>query len=234
MSGLTRPDQASLNNPLTSTDFDLTAVLDDVLSTVGLEHHHGGKVRFYGGADPLIDSPFLFASASAIALAAKGVAASAIWREHGGGDQDIAIDIRKAFQRFSGFADGRWEQINGRRRRSSGTDQIRSSKCRSSALPETAGTWLRSMSTRAAPESHRSRASCRAAAFRPARSGGRRLGPQPLEVRPSGRPPRPSSRGRTRRSWMSAAACACSRARARRSPCGPRVRSPYSAVSEIE
>jgi crotonobetainyl-CoA:carnitine CoA-transferase CaiB-like acyl-CoA transferase len=71
-------------------------------------------VRFYGGADPLIASPFPFPSAAAVALGAKGVAASAIWRERGGGDQDIAIDIRRAFQRFSGFADGRWEHVNGR------------------------------------------------------------------------------------------------------------------------
>jgi len=62
-----------------------------------------GSVRFYGGADPLIASPFFFAYAAAVALAAKGVAATAIWRERGGGDQDIAIDIRRAFQRFSGF-----------------------------------------------------------------------------------------------------------------------------------
>ena len=68
-------------------------------------------MRFYGGADPLIASPFLFASAAAVALGAKGVAASAIWRERGGDDQDIAIDIRRAFQRFSGFADGRWEAV---------------------------------------------------------------------------------------------------------------------------
>ena len=53
---------------------------------------------------------------AAVALAAKGVAASALWRARGGRDQNIAIDVRKAFQRFSGFLDpgGRWERINGR------------------------------------------------------------------------------------------------------------------------
>ena len=115
MSGLTQQIRYSVNNPLTATDFDFSAVLDDVLSTVGLSvADAGGKVRFYGGADPLIASPFRFASAAAVALVAKGVAASAVWRERGGGDQDIAIDVRRAFQRFSGFGDGRWEQINGR------------------------------------------------------------------------------------------------------------------------
>jgi hypothetical protein len=60
MSGLTDQIRHSVNNPLTSTDFDFTAVLDDVLSTVGLSvTNAGGTVRFYGGADPLIASPFL-------------------------------------------------------------------------------------------------------------------------------------------------------------------------------
>lgn len=115
MSGLTDQIRYSVNNPLTSTDFDFTAVLDDVLSTVGFSvTDAGGNVRFYGGADPLIASPFRFASASAVALGAKAVAASAIWRDRGAPDQDIAVDVRRAFQRFSGFMDGRWEQINGR------------------------------------------------------------------------------------------------------------------------
>jgi crotonobetainyl-CoA:carnitine CoA-transferase CaiB-like acyl-CoA transferase len=114
-SRLTEQIRHSVDNPLTSADVDYAAVLGEVLSTVGLSAEDaGGNVRFYGGADPLVASPFLFGSAAAVALAAKAVAASAIWRERGGDDQDIAIDIRKAFQRFAGFADGRWEQINGR------------------------------------------------------------------------------------------------------------------------
>src|ERR1700749_1506651 len=108
MSGLTDQIRHSVNNPLTSTDFDFTAALDDVLSTVDLSATDGGgKVRFYGGADPLIASPFQFAAAAAVALGAKGVAASAIWRERGGSHQDIAIDNPKASQRLSGFGDGR-------------------------------------------------------------------------------------------------------------------------------
>jgi hypothetical protein len=113
--GLTDQIRRSTNNPLTSSDFDVAAMLDDVLSTVGLSVvDTGARVHFYGGSDPLINSPFFFASAAAVALAAKGVVASAIWRERGGAEQNIAIDVRKAFQRFSGFTDGRWEQINGR------------------------------------------------------------------------------------------------------------------------
>jgi hypothetical protein len=49
ISGLTDQIRHSVNNPLTSTDFDFTAVLDDVLSTVGLSvKDTGGNVRFYG------------------------------------------------------------------------------------------------------------------------------------------------------------------------------------------
>jgi crotonobetainyl-CoA:carnitine CoA-transferase CaiB-like acyl-CoA transferase len=115
ISGLTDKIRHAVDHPLTTTDFDYDAVLDEVLSTVGMNvKDAGGTVRISGGADPLIASPFLFAAASAVALGAKGVAASAIWRDRGGDDQDISIDPRRAFQRFAGFATGRWNLINGR------------------------------------------------------------------------------------------------------------------------
>lgn len=115
MSDLTDQIRRSVGNPLTTTEIDLAPILDDVLDTVGLDvADSGGKVRFHGGADPLVASPFRFASAAAVGLGAKGVAASAIWRDRGGADQDIAVDVRKAFQRFSAFMDGSFEQVNGR------------------------------------------------------------------------------------------------------------------------
>ncbi|MFF3468724.1 CoA transferase [Streptomyces sp. NPDC002619] len=104
----------SIGNPLETVDFDYSATLNEVLSDVDLSSADaGGALRFYGG-DPLVPSRFRFAAAAAVALAAKGVAASAIWRDRGGADQDISIDARKAFQRFSGFFEGKWEQVNGR------------------------------------------------------------------------------------------------------------------------
>ncbi|MGV9427934.1 CoA transferase [Streptomyces sp. NPDC003656] len=72
-------------------------------------------MSFTSGADPLVPGRFRFGSAAAIALAGKGVAASAIWRDRGGEPQDVTIDVRKAFRRFAGFADLRWELINGRK-----------------------------------------------------------------------------------------------------------------------
>lgn len=115
MAELTDRIRRSVADPLTTADVDLAAILDDVLGAAGLDvADAGGKVRFYGGTDPLVASPFRFAGAAAVGLAAKAVAASAIWRDRGGADQDIAVDPRKAFQRFSAFMDGSWEQVNGR------------------------------------------------------------------------------------------------------------------------
>jgi hypothetical protein len=121
MSSLTDQIRHSVNNPLTSTDFDFTAVLDDVLSTVGLSvADAGGNVRFYGGADPLIASPFLFASAAAATRTSPSTSGR---RSSGSPDSGTGAGNRST--------DGR--------RRSSGTSTTRSSKCRSSALPGTGG-----------------------------------------------------------------------------------------------
>jgi crotonobetainyl-CoA:carnitine CoA-transferase CaiB-like acyl-CoA transferase len=104
----------SFSNPLTSDDFDFPTHLNKILATGGLSTEDAvGGVKFYG-KDPVIHSVFRFASASALTLGAKAVAASTILRDRGGKGQSISIDVRKAFIRFSGFFDGRWETINGR------------------------------------------------------------------------------------------------------------------------
>src|SRR4051812_47608763 len=51
---------------------------------------------------------------AAIGLAAKSVAAGALWRARTGEGQDIHVDVRKALRRFCGFFDMKWETINGR------------------------------------------------------------------------------------------------------------------------
>lgn len=105
----------AVENPISSDDFDFEAHLAAVLREAGFQPDDcGGAVTFSSGADPLVPGRFRFGSAAALALAGKGVAASAIWRDRGGEPQDITIDVRKAFRRFAGFADGRWELINGR------------------------------------------------------------------------------------------------------------------------
>jgi crotonobetainyl-CoA:carnitine CoA-transferase CaiB-like acyl-CoA transferase len=103
-----------LKNPSTSSDFDLHAGVNQVLADVGMSAaDSGGQLTFYG-QDPIVPSRIRFATTAGIGLAAKTIAAAAIWRDRTGQGQDIHVDIRKAFRRFSGFFDGIWETVNGR------------------------------------------------------------------------------------------------------------------------
>jgi hypothetical protein len=112
---LTEQLRKAVESPIVGDDFSFEQNLEAILHEVGgRSHDSGGSVTFTAGADPLVPSRFRFGSAAALALAAKAIAASAIWRDRGGDVQDINVDVRKAFRRFAGFADGRWELINGR------------------------------------------------------------------------------------------------------------------------
>src|ERR1700729_878371 len=73
----------------------------------------GGELTFYG-QDPIVPSPFRFGTSAAIGLAAKTIAAAAVWRDRSGEGQDIHVDLRKAFRSFCGFYEGVWETVNGR------------------------------------------------------------------------------------------------------------------------
>jgi len=113
-SHLTETIVDKLKNPSTSSDFDLHAGVNQVLADVGMSAaDSGGQLTFFG-QDPIIPSRIRFATAAGIGLAAKTIAAAANWRDRTGQGQDIHVDIRKAFRRFSGFFDGIWETINGR------------------------------------------------------------------------------------------------------------------------
>ena len=113
-SSLTEALKASVANPVSSSEFDLAAATNDVLAEVGLSTAaSGGRLSFYG-ADPIIPSRFKFGAIAAIGLAAKSVAAAALWRARSGEGQDIHVDVRKALRRFAGFFEGKWETINGR------------------------------------------------------------------------------------------------------------------------
>src|SRR5215467_13219929 len=111
---LTETLLSKLGNPERSSDIDLHAATNQVLKDVGMSAaDSGGKISFYG-RDPIIPSPHRFGSMAAIGLAAKAVAVAALWRHRTGEEQDIAVDVRKAFRRFCGFFDLKWETINGR------------------------------------------------------------------------------------------------------------------------
>jgi crotonobetainyl-CoA:carnitine CoA-transferase CaiB-like acyl-CoA transferase len=103
-----------LNNLSTSSDFDFHEGVNQVLADVGMSAaDSGGQLTFYG-QDPIVPSRMRFATMSGLGLAAKTIAAAAIWRDRTGQGQDIHIDIRKAYRRFSGFFEGIWETVNGR------------------------------------------------------------------------------------------------------------------------
>jgi crotonobetainyl-CoA:carnitine CoA-transferase CaiB-like acyl-CoA transferase len=111
---LTAALESKLKNPVSSPEFDLLANTNNVLSDIGLTAaDSGGRLSFYG-QDPIISSPHRFGAMAAIGLAAKSVAAAALWRARTGEGQDIHVDVRKALRRFCGFFDGKWETINGR------------------------------------------------------------------------------------------------------------------------
>jgi len=103
-----------LNNPATSSDFDFHEGVNQVLADVGMSAaDSGGKLTFYG-QDPIVPSRIRFATMAGIGLAAKTIAAAAVWRDRTGQGQDVHVDIRKAFRRFAGFFEGIWETVNGR------------------------------------------------------------------------------------------------------------------------
>jgi crotonobetainyl-CoA:carnitine CoA-transferase CaiB-like acyl-CoA transferase len=103
-----------LNNPSTSSDFDFHGEVNQVLANVGMSAaDSGGQLTFYG-QDPIVPSRIRFATMAGLGLAAKTIAAAAVWRVRTGQGQDIHIDIRKAYRRFSGFFEGIWETVNGR------------------------------------------------------------------------------------------------------------------------
>ena len=109
-SRLTETLESTLKYPASSSEFDLLANTNDVLSDVGLGRPpSGGRLSFYG-QDPIISSPHRFGSMAAIGLAAKSVAAAALWRARTGEGQDIHVDVRKALRRFCGFFEGKWKQ----------------------------------------------------------------------------------------------------------------------------
>jgi crotonobetainyl-CoA:carnitine CoA-transferase CaiB-like acyl-CoA transferase len=111
---LTQTLESKLNNPATTSDFDLHSGVNEVLKDVGLTAaDSGGKLSFYG-LDPIIPSPHRFGTMAAIGLAAKAIAVAALWQQRTGEGQDISVDVRKALPRFCGFFERKWETVNGR------------------------------------------------------------------------------------------------------------------------
>jgi len=86
---LTQTLEKKLNNPEITSEFDFHGGVNKVLADVGMSISDcGGKLSFYG-KDPIVPSPIRFATMAALGLAAKSVAAAAIWNFRTGEGQDI-------------------------------------------------------------------------------------------------------------------------------------------------
>src|ERR1700753_458455 len=111
---LTETIVGKLNNPDTTSEFDFYQGVNQLLAEVGMSSaDSGGRLSFYG-QDPIIPSRIRFATMAGIGLAAKTIAAAAVWRDRTGQGQDIHVDVRKGFRRFAGFFQGRWGTVNRR------------------------------------------------------------------------------------------------------------------------
>ncbi len=93
------------HQPVNSHD-DLLAVIDNLLQEeLGLKRADtGGKVTF-AGLDPLRPTVLKTGAASAAAAAVGSVASAILHRQRGGREQDIHIDLRKAFSYQSPWQD---------------------------------------------------------------------------------------------------------------------------------
>jgi hypothetical protein len=84
------------NQPVNNHE-DLLGVVDGLLEEIGLDRRDtGGKVTF-AGLDPLRPTVLKVGAVSAAAAAADAIASAILWRQRGGEEQDIHIDLRKAY-----------------------------------------------------------------------------------------------------------------------------------------
>jgi crotonobetainyl-CoA:carnitine CoA-transferase CaiB-like acyl-CoA transferase len=73
-----------------------TAALRSLLPAIGLPEGRAGDVRFTGGQDPILPTPFRIGVAGAASLAATGLAVGEVWETRTGRRQDVAVDVRRA------------------------------------------------------------------------------------------------------------------------------------------
>jgi crotonobetainyl-CoA:carnitine CoA-transferase CaiB-like acyl-CoA transferase len=72
-----------------------TAALARLLDTLGLPDDWLARTRLIG-SDPIVPSRYRAGLASAAALAAQAIGVAEIWRQRGGGEQSIEVDLAKA------------------------------------------------------------------------------------------------------------------------------------------
>ncbi len=70
--------------------------LRTILPAIGLPADRAGAVKFTGGTDPVLPTPFRIGVAGSATLAATGLAAADLWETRTGRRQDVAVDLRRA------------------------------------------------------------------------------------------------------------------------------------------
>lgn len=82
-------------------DFDPLAVLEDLLSELGLGvRDTGGSVAF-AGADPIFESRLRLAAGIGIPIMASAVGAASIWKMRTGEAQDLELDLRRVIHQIN-------------------------------------------------------------------------------------------------------------------------------------
>ena len=72
------------------------AALRGILPAVGWSADRADAVRFTGGTDPILPTPFRIGVAGAATLAATGLAVSDLWALRTGRSQAVSVDVRQA------------------------------------------------------------------------------------------------------------------------------------------
>ncbi|HKF76847.1 MAG TPA: CoA transferase [Candidatus Dormibacteraeota bacterium] len=86
-----------------------SAALPELLREVGLPADAAARTTITG-ADPVVAARFPVGEAAATVLAACGAAAALLWRERGGGDQDVRVDVPRA---AASLVSHRFLQVDG-------------------------------------------------------------------------------------------------------------------------
>jgi crotonobetainyl-CoA:carnitine CoA-transferase CaiB-like acyl-CoA transferase len=92
------------HRPVTSHE-DLLGVVDGLLEDMGIDRRAAGGSLTFAGLDPLRPTVLKVGAASAAIAAAGAVASATMWRHRGGAEQDIHIDLRKAYSYQSPWQD---------------------------------------------------------------------------------------------------------------------------------
>jgi hypothetical protein len=71
--------------------------VDGLLGEMGLDRRDAGGKLSFAGPDPLRPTVLKTGAASVTIAAADAIASAILWRQRGGKEQDIPIDLRKAY-----------------------------------------------------------------------------------------------------------------------------------------